>query len=80
MVRNLKTYAFGALCGTLLFAAPYGAAAFSGGIDPSASGLSTIPAVEQIAATVPAGKRCVKWTRRWNTRHGFGHRRCVQWR
>lgn len=80
MVRYLKLSAFGALCGAALFAAPFGAAAFSGGADSSPASVSEIPAIQQVAATAPAGKRCVKWTRRWNNRHGFGHRRCVQWR
>jgi hypothetical protein len=28
----------------------------------------------------PPGKQCIKWTRRFNSRHGYGHRRCVHWK
>lgn len=37
-------------------------------------------AVQQVSHATPAGARCVKWSRRWNPRHGVGHRRCVRWR
>ncbi|WP_363350209.1 hypothetical protein [Methylocystis echinoides] len=76
MGLNLKASLFGAICGMFLFAAPSGSAVLSG---VNADGLDA-SIVEKTAHTTPAGKNCVKWTRRWNTRHGFGHRRCVQWR
>lgn len=80
MVIKSKSIAFGALCGLLLVAAPYGAAALPTGVDAGVAGVSAAPFAQSVAATTPSASRCVKWTRRWNHRHGFGHRRCVQWR
>lgn len=75
----LKAHLFGAVCGAVLFtAAPSDAAALSAADDLSKA--YAPPLVQQISHGAPAGARCVKWTRRWNTRHGVGHRRCVQWR
>lgn len=28
----------------------------------------------------PGGKHCVKWTRRYHSSLGFGHRRCIHWK
>lgn len=69
---------FGGFCASLAFAAaPASAAMLSGAaVDDGASASSLIQTVSHGA---PAGARCVKWTRRLNTRHGFA-RRCVQWR
>ncbi|MCX7900308.1 MAG: hypothetical protein N2444_09550 [Methylocystis sp.] len=27
----------------------------------------------------PPGKHCIKWTRRYHSSLGFGHKRCVHW-
>jgi hypothetical protein len=75
----LKASLLGAACSALLFSAtPSNAAALSSADDLGKT--SALPLVQQISHGAPAGARCVKWTRRWNTRHGVGHRRCVQWR
>ncbi len=81
MPKDMKAALFGALCGGLLIAAsPSNSAVLSNAADLRADRVSASSLVEQVAHGAPAGSRCVKWTRRWNTRHGFGHRRCVQWR
>ncbi len=37
--------------------------------------------IQQITSHQAAsGKKCLKWSRRWNTRHGVGRRRCVHWK
>ncbi|WP_424363259.1 hypothetical protein [Methylocystis parvus] len=75
-IKSLLSIAsFGAL---LLVAPPSHAAALSGASNLTSDAL-TSSLVQQVHAA-PAGAKCIKWTRRWNTRHGFGHRRCVQWR
>jgi hypothetical protein len=74
-----KISLFGAVCGAILFASTASHSAVLSGLASPDEGLST-PSLAQQAAYAPPGKRCIKWTRRWNTRHGFGHRRCVQWR
>jgi hypothetical protein len=78
---NLKAPLFASVCGALLLVAtPSISAVLSGAADLREEGASTSSLVQQVSHGAPAGKRCVKWTRRWNTRHGVGHRRCVQWR
>jgi hypothetical protein len=70
----------GAICAAFLASAlPADASLLSGGaaIDTQASGASSL--LQDAAFGPPAGHRCLKWTRRMNTRHGFA-RRCVQWR
>ena len=70
----------GALCAVLMASAlPADASLLSGGaaIDTQASSASSL--LQEAAFGPPAGHRCLKWTRRMNTRHGFA-RRCVQWR
>lgn len=75
---DIKRPVFGALIGSLMLAAPFPeAVALPAAVDHDALAPSL---VQQISHGAPAGARCIKWTRRWNTRHGFGHRRCVQWR
>lgn len=77
---RLKGIIFGGFCASLLFgAAPASAVMLSdsAALDERATASSLI---QTVSHTTPAGARCVKWTRRWNTRHGVGHRRCVQWR
>ncbi len=66
----------GAICAAFLASAlPADASLLSGGTQ--ASGASSL--LQDAAFGPPAGHRCLKWTRRMNTRHGFA-RRCVQWR
>ncbi|MEK4035679.1 hypothetical protein WOC76_05080 [Methylocystis sp. IM3] len=80
MVWNPKLAVFGAVCGALLLAStPSISAVLSNAADLGGEKLA-LTSVQQSAFEAPAGKKCVKWTRRWNTRHGFGRRRCVQWR
>lgn len=68
-----------AVGGAMLFASTASDATILSGLSGESAGVSAPPLVQQ-ATHIPAGSRCIKWTRRWNTRHGFGHRRCVQWR
>jgi hypothetical protein len=77
---HFKAVLFGAVGATLLFAAAPASAAMPSDFAPVTGDGASSSLVQKISHTVPAGARCVKWTRRWNTRHGFGHRRCVQWR
>jgi hypothetical protein len=78
---NFRGILFGAVGATLLFAAaPASAAMLSDSAAVDGYGVASSSLVQKISHTTPAGARCVKWTRRWNTRHGVGHRRCVQWR
>jgi hypothetical protein len=75
---RFKGIMFGGFCASMLFAAaPASAAALSNpaALDEVASASSLVQTVHH---TTPAGATCVKWTRRWNTSHGVGHRRCVQ--
>ena len=70
----------GAICAAFLASAlPADASLLSGGaaIDTQAASASSV--LQDAAFGPPAGHRCLKWTRRMNTRHGFA-RRCVQWR
>jgi hypothetical protein len=80
-MRSLsKAPLIGAVCAAFLASAlPTEASVLSGGaaIDLQASSASSLP--QDAAYGPPAGHRCLKWTRRMNTRHGFA-RRCVQWR
>jgi len=79
MRRDFKISLFGAACGMLLFVAtPAGSAVLSSAANLDHASASSV--VQQTTFAAPPGKRCVKWTRRWNTRHGFGRRRCVHWR
>jgi hypothetical protein len=79
MRLHVKASIFGAVCGAfILMGAASQAAALSGVADLNE--VSALPMIQQVHHTTPAGAQCIKWTRRWNTRHGVGHRRCVQWR
>jgi hypothetical protein len=81
MRRNLKTYLFAAACASLFFAsAPSGAAVLSTAADPNVEEAFASSFVQTTTMHAPAGKRCIKWTRTWNRRHGVARRRCVQWR
>jgi hypothetical protein len=78
---HLKGIIIGAFGAALLFAAaPASAGALSSPASLGDDGASASSLIPTVSHGVPAGARCVKWTRRWNMRHGFGHRRCVQWR
>ena len=71
----------GALCAAFLASAlPADASLLASGaaIDTQASSASSF--LQDAAYGPPAGKRRLKWARRWNPRHGIGVRRCVQWR
>lgn len=72
----------GVLCGAFLFvaAAPASATPFGAGLvrDDAASASSILHLAKKYDA--PTGKRCIKWNRRWNPSHGFGHRRCIHWK
>ena len=71
----------GVLCAAFLATAlPAEASPLSSGaaIDVQASSATSL--LQEAAFGPPAGRRCIKWTRRWNPRHGIGVRRCVQWR
>lgn len=81
MRRNLKTYLLAAACASLFLAsAPSGAAVLSTAADRNVDEAFASSFVQQTKMHAPAGKRCLKWTRTWNTRHGVARRRCVQWR
>jgi len=75
----LKPSIIGALCAAFVAAAlPADASILSAStIDSQGASLSSL--LQDTAFGPPAGHRCLKWTRRMNTRHGFA-RRCVQWR
>lgn len=79
MRLHLKTSLLAAACGALLGAATPSQAAIMFNVDDLREGAAT-SMVQQVSHGAPAGAKCIKWTRRWNHRHGFGHRRCVQWR
>lgn len=69
-----------ALCGAFLFSA--GAQAWAGpmsiAVPQAEEGLA--PLVAQAKHyPAPAGKKCLKWTRRWHSSLGMGHKRCVHW-
>jgi hypothetical protein len=70
----------GAVCGAFLFAAtaPSSAAPLNGAFLQDAS--RPISLVQEATHTTKPGAKCLKWTRRWNPRHGVGHRRCVHWK
>ncbi|GLI93565.1 hypothetical protein [Methylocystis echinoides] len=77
MRHNIKISLFGAVCGAFLLASAASHATVISGL--GAPGASALPLTDQVAFN-PATDRCLKWTRRWNTRHGFARRRCVHWR
>jgi hypothetical protein len=78
MSRLLKAPLFGAVCGMMLFAAPSNAAIVSGGLGSDAGASALVQQIVQ--STAPEGKKCLKYNRRFNTAHGFGHRRCIHWK
>jgi len=78
MTSPSRTALIGAVCAAFLASAlPAEAVVLSGSaIDSQGASASLL---QGAAFGPPAGHRCLKWTRRLNTRHGFA-RRCVQWR
>ena len=77
---RFKAPLMGALCAAFLACAlSADASLLSSGaaIDTQAASASSL--LQDAAYGPPAGHRCLRWTRRMNTRHGFA-RRCVQWR
>lgn len=80
MHKSIKGVPLWALCGAffLAAAAPVSAGPLSVAI-PQESGPSSL-VQEAHHFGPPPGKQCIKWTRRFNSRHGYGHRRCVHWR
>jgi hypothetical protein len=80
MLIRPKAPLIGALCAAFMASAlPADASVLSGAaaIDTQAASASSL--LQEAAYGPPAGHRCLKWTRRMNTRHGFA-RRCVHWR
>jgi hypothetical protein len=81
MHSNPRAPLVGAICAAFLASAlPAEASLLSSGFGLDAQSPNVSSVVEDAVYGPPAGKRCLKWTRRWNTRHGIGVRRCVQWR
>lgn len=81
MRRNLKTHLIAVACASVLFASsPSGAAILSTGANLNVDGASASSFIQKTTLHAPAGHKCIKWTRTWNTRHGVARRRCVQWR
>ncbi len=80
MRRHLKTILFGALCGAFFFAAtaPGSAGPLSVAVPQLGAESSILRILHQYG--LPPGKQCIKWTRRFSSTHGFGHRRCVHWK
>ena len=80
MRKNYKAPLFGVLCGAFLFAmtASSSAGPLSAAVPQEDGGSTSL--IQQAKHGPPPGTKCMKWTRRWNSSHGFGHRRCVQWR
>jgi hypothetical protein len=77
---EIKSLIAAATFGAIVMAAsPSHAAALSGAPDLTREALTSLTP-QKVSHGAPAGARCLKWTRRWNTRHGFGHRRCIHWR
>ncbi len=80
MISRSRTILISAFCAAFVASGlPAQASILDGGgaIDSQAASASSL--VQEAAFGPPPGHRCLKWTRRMNTRHGFA-RRCVQWR
>jgi hypothetical protein len=79
MISRSKAPLIGAVCAAFMaFALPADASLLSGGAAIDAQTASASSLLQEAAYGPPAGHRCLKWTRRLNTRHGFA-RRCVHW-
>lgn len=80
MRGNIKAKLTAALCGAFLFGAtvPGWSGPMNVAIPQGETGLA--PLVAQAKHyPAPAGKKCLKWTRRWHSSLGMGHKRCVHW-
>jgi hypothetical protein len=79
MVKLTSLATLAAVCGALFFTvAPVSAGPLSVAL-PQENGASSF--VQEVAHYgPPPGARCIKWTRRYNPSHGFGHRRCIHWK
>jgi hypothetical protein len=79
MAKLTNSIAIGTVCGMFFFAsAPVSAAPLSVSVPPEIGSASLFQEVSHFGP--PPGKQCLKWTRRFNSRHGYGHRRCVHWK
>jgi hypothetical protein len=80
MLIRPKAPLMGALCAAFLASAlPAEASLLASGAALETQALGASSLLQDAAYGPPAGHRCLKWTRRMNTRHGFA-RRCVHWR
>jgi len=80
MLSRSRAPLIGAICAAFMASAlPAEAFLLSGGAAMDMQATSASSLLQEAAYGPPAGHRCLKWTRRLNTRHGFA-RRCVQWR
>jgi hypothetical protein len=71
--------AVGAVCGSFFLAsAPVSAGPLSVSVPQESAATSFFQEVRHFGP--PPGKQCIKWTRRFNSAHGFGHRRCIHWK
>jgi hypothetical protein len=77
MLNHIKKGIFSVACGAFLLGAPLEASAAPNLYIPQGVA-GPVSFVQQSHYHGPH-KTCLKWTRRWNTRHGVGHRRCVHW-
>lgn len=79
MVKLTSSALLGAICGAFFFAvAPVSAGPLSIAIPQDGGSARLLHEVSHFGP--PPGKQCIKWTRRFNSRHGYGHRRCVHWK
>jgi hypothetical protein len=79
MAKLTGSALLGAVCGAFfLAAAPVSAGPLSVAIPQESGYASLFQEVTHFGP--PPGKQCIKWTRRFNSRHGYGHRRCVHWK
>ena len=80
MISHSRAPLIGVVCAAFMGSVlPADASLLSGGAAIDAQAASASSFLQEAAFGPPAGHRCLKWTRRMNTRHGFA-RRCVQWR
>jgi hypothetical protein len=80
MRKAIKHASLGAVFGAIFLAAaaPSSAGPLSMDISPESELTAMILQTSHFGP--PPGKQCIKWTRRFNSRHGYGHRRCVHWK
>jgi hypothetical protein len=79
MPKSIRSAALGAVCGAIFLAvAPVSAGPVSIAVPQETGAMSLFQEVRHFGP--PPGKQCIKWTRRFNPSHGFGHRRCVHWK